>query len=296
MTGSTSGRSFPDSVRGVVDMIFGRWPAWPWSVVVLIAAGGITGGAVAPVLRAWAPDRTAAFGTAACAGYGLVAAALLSLLPRAGRLLTLQRAVTRRPAMVEASWWPLELLAVALRSTPTLRRTLEEFNTAVSAAVGQARTILADRLWPAWLAAFIAPVLGLMTAWQNGAQVQMRMGDGTAPAQVVPAFIAQVSPPMVATIAASLTLVVAIVALDQWTKLLLVKWRGIVEAADGNHPAILERLSVDAAAAAHEAPRGSGIAVTRESAPSPPQERLPITSLDPDTLEREWRESTSRRE
>jgi hypothetical protein len=296
MAGSKSGRGFPVSVRGVVDVIFGRWPAWPWSVVLLIAAGGIAGAAVAPALRAWAPDRAAAFGTAACAGYGLVAAALMSLLPRAGRLLALQRAVRRRPAAVEASWWPLELLAAALRSTPTLRRTLEEFNTAVSAAVGQARTILADRLWPAWVAAFIAPVLGLMTAWHNGAQVQMRMNDGTAPAQVVPAFIAQVSPPMVATIAASLALVVAIVALDQWTKILLVKWRGIVEATDGNHPAIIERLSVDAAAAAHEAPRGAGIAVTRESAPRPPQESLPITSLDPDNLEREWRESTSRRE
>lgn len=296
MASTKSGRDFPVSMRGVIDMIFGRWPAWPWSVIFLLTAGAIAGAASAPTLRAWAPQWVSALGIAACAGYGLVAAALLSLMPRAWKLLSLQRAARGRPASLEESWWPLELLAAALRTTPALRRTLEEFNTAVAAAVGHARTILADRLWPAWVAAFVAPVLGLMTAWHNGAHVQVRMHDAAAPAKVLPAFIAQVSPPMVTTIAASLVLVVVIIAIDQWTKMLLVRWQGIVDAADGSHPAVLERLSLDGAGSAAEPLRGAGIAFSGGAASSAVQESLPITSLDPDELERKWRESTSRAE
>jgi len=287
----TGSRDYPVSMGRVIDLIFGRWPAWPWSVVAVIVAGGVAGAAVSSTLRSWAPDRTAALGTAACTGYGMVVAAFFTLLPRAGKILMLQGAVRRRPPAVEASWWPLELLAVALRSTPALRRTLEEFNSAVNAAVGQARTILADRLWPAWVAAFIAPVLGLITAWQNGAQVQQRVQAGTAATQVMPAFIAQVSPPMVATITVSLALVVAIVALDQWTKRLLVRWRGVVEAADGGHPLVVERLAIEQPGASVAA-RGAAITPAGTPPPSLPDEKLPTTNIDPDELARRWREST----
>lgn len=289
----TTTRDFPVSMSRVIDVIFGRWPGWPWSVVALIIGGGVAGAMASSTLRSWAPERAAALGTAACAGYGMVAAAFLTLLPRAGRILMLQGAVRRRPSAVEASWWPIELLAVALRSTPALRRTLEEFNTAVGAAVGQARTILADRLWPAWVAAFVAPVLGLITAWHNGAQVQQRMQVGTAATQVMPAFIAQVSPPMVATIAASLALVVAIVALDQWTKRLLVRWRGVVEATDGGHPVVIERLAIEQPGATVAAVRGASVAAVGVPPPTLPDEKLPTTTIDPDELARRWRESSS---
>lgn len=276
------GPRLPDSIRGATEAIFGRWPAWPWSMLGLVAAGGVAGAAAAPALRAAEVANPAAMGTAACAGYGIVAAALVSLLPRAWRLLTLRRAVIRRPTTVDASWWPLELLAVALRSKPELQRTQEHFPTAVGAAVDQIRTILSDRLWPAWVTAFVAPVLGLMTAWHNGAQVQLRLQDGDAPTAVFPAFVAQVSPPMVATIAAALALIVAVVALDQWTKGLLLRWAGIVEASDVDHPAVREQFSGEPAGE----PERPGTEKT-------PAERRHV---DPDELERRWRASTPRGE
>ena len=133
-------------------------------------------------------------------------------------MVTLWGGIARRPTTIDGAWWPLDLLVAALATTPMLRRTPEEFTTAVTAASGQARSLLADRLWPAWTAAFVAPVLGLITAWQNGSRVQVRLQQGEEVATVFPAFIAQVSPPMVATIAASLALMVTLVAIDQWTK------------------------------------------------------------------------------
>lgn len=271
-----------DSIREATEVIFGRWPAWPWSVLGLIVACGVAAAAAAPALRAAEVANPAALGTAACAGYGIVAAALASLLPRAWRLLSLRRDVVRRPNDVDATWWPLELLAVALRSKPELQRTQEHFPAAVGAAVDQMRTILADRLWPAWVTAFVAPVLGLMTAWHNGAQVQSRLQDGDAPAAVFPAFVAQVSPPMVSTIAAALALIVAVVAIDQWTKGLLLRWGGIVEAADVDHPAVRQQLSGEPIGEPHQ--------------PATERTMEERRHVDPDELERRWRASAARGE
>lgn len=280
----TTGREprFPDSIRDAIDSLFRHRPAWPWSVLGFVAAGGFAGAAAAPAIRATHAVDPAALGTAACAGYGIVTAALMSLLPRVGRLLSLRREVIRRPPVLDEAWWPLEFLTVALRSQPKLQRTEEHFNASVGAAMSEARTILSDRLWPAWVTAFIAPVLGLMTAWRNGAQVQSRLQDGDAPAAVFPAFVAQVSPPMVATIAASLVLIVAVVALDQWTKGLLLRWRGIVEESDANHPVVRARLAAEPDAAPEQAVAGRTKA-----------DRSPI---DPNELERKWRESATRSE
>jgi len=214
---------------------------------------------------------------------------MLSLLPRLGKLAILWRGVVRRPADVDASWWPLKLLTAALVATPKLRRTPQEFRSAVEVAGGQARSILADRLWPAWVVAFVAPVLGLITAWQNGAKVQVRLQRGEEISTVFPAFIAQVSHPMVATIAASLSLMVAIVVIDQLTKGLLRQWCGVIEATDGDQPCVAERLGGE-----EYRERLEHLSQVDRSVPQP--KKLPTHHLDPDELDAMWNQSHSRDE
>ena len=288
----TTERAGAPSLRREVDAVFGRWPAWPWSVLAFLFAGGVVGLVAAPALRRAGAIDPAALGTAACAGYGIVVAALVSLLPRVGRLVTLWGGIARRPTTIDGAWWPLDLLAAALATTPMLRRTPEEFTAAVTAASGQARSLLADRLWPAWTAAFVVPVLGLITAWQNGSRVQVRLQQGEEVATVFPAFIAQVSPPMVATIAASLALMVTLVAIDQWTKALLRRWTGVIDVTDGEHPAVVERLSQDEFR--DSTPRPAAVAPS--VAPAPEPRNLPTHPLDPDELDALWRRSDPRRE
>jgi uncharacterized integral membrane protein len=197
--------------------------------------------------------------------------------------------VTSRPAAIDESWWPLKLLAPALVATPSLRRTPQEFKSAVAAAGGRIRSILADRLWPAWVVAFMAPVLGLITAWQNGARVQLRLQQGEDVATVFPAVIAQVSPPMVATIATSLTLMVAIVVIDQWTKGLLGRWSGIVEPADGEHQCVIDRLG-------REEFRDVAGPSRPHVTPNPMTKSTRDDEIDPDELAEMWNRSRSRDE
>jgi len=282
-------RAGATSLRSVITEVFGRWPAWPWSVLGLIVAGGVVGLVAGSALGGTGEEGRAALGKAACVGYGLVAAAALSLLPRVGKLAMLWPGAARRPAAIDDSWWPLKLLAPALVGTPRLRRTQQEFKAAVAAAGGQARSILADRLWPAWVVAFVAPVLGLITAWQNGARVQLRLQQGEDVATVFPAVIAQVSPPMVATIAASLALMVVIVVIDQWTKGLLRRWSGIVEPADGEHQCVTERLGREEFRETGDTPRAP-VRPDPKAAPKRDDE------IDPDELDEMWNRSRARDE
>ena len=282
-------RADATSLRGVVDEVFGRWPASPWSVLGLIVAGGVVGLVAGSALGGTGEESRAALGKAACAGYGLVVAAMLSLLPRVGKLAMLWRGVTRRPAAIDDSWWPLKLLAPALVATPSLRRNQQEFKSAVATASGQIRSILADRLWPAWVVAFVAPVLGLINAWQNGARVQLRLQQGEDVATVFPAVVAQVSPPMVATIAASLALMVAIVVIDQWTKGLLRRWSGIVETSDGEHQYVIDRLG-------REEFRDVAGTSRPHVTPDPKTKSTRDDEIDPDELAEMWNRSRSRDE
>lgn len=279
-------RAAGTSLRGMVDAVFGRWPAWPWSVLGLLAGGGVAGFLVAPAVRAACAADGAALGDAACAGYGLVLAGLVALVPRCLKLADLYRGLVRRPADAGATWWPLDLLAGALVNTPTLRRTPQEFRSAVESAAGHTRSILADRLWPLWAAAFTAPVLGLITAWQNGARVQVLVQDGQDFAAVFPAFIAAVSPPMVATIGASLILMLAVVAIDQWGKALLRRWCATVDVADGDRPAVVQHLGGTDFRDVAAAPRAAPVA----------EPKLPTHDLDPDEIEARWRRSGGRGE
>lgn len=282
-------RAGATSLGGVVDEVFGRWPAWPWSVFGLIVAGGVVGLVTGSALGGTGEESSAALGKAACAGYGLVVAAILSLLPRVGKLAMLWRGVVRRPAAIDDSWWPLKLLAPALVATPSLRRTPQEFASAVAIAGGRIRSILADRLWPAWVVAFVAPVLGLISAWQNGARVQLRLQQGEEVATVLPAVIAQVSPPMVATIAASLALMLAIVVIDQGTKSLLRRWIGIVEPADGEHQSVIDRLGREEFRDVLRPP-------LPHVAPNPKTTSTRDDEIDPDELAEMWRRSSARDE
>jgi hypothetical protein len=284
------------TLRRSVERVFGRWPAWPWSVLVLLAAGGGAGFVVGSALRDAEETPPAALGAAASVGYGLVAAAIVSVLPRLGTLLRLSRGVMRRPSAIGEEWWPLQLLGPALRATPRLRRTQEEFRFAVDSAGGQARSMLADRLWPAWVVAFVAPVLGLITAWQNGARVQVRLQQGEPIASVFPAFIAQVSPPMVAAIGASLVLMVMLVVADQWTKAILRRWCGVVEHGDGEHPVVLALLGQDDFRVREADTPPEPPSVSPDPAPpgKPTGSNRPNHIADPDVLRRLWEQTGSR--
>lgn len=289
-----TGRDAVASIRQTTDAIFGRWPAWPWSVLLLIAAGGVVGAGAAPSVRAMGAANPAAIGTFACAGYGIVTAAFVALLPRGIKLLLLQRAAMRRPAEIDSLWWPLKLLPPALAATPTLRRTPEEFAAAVDVAGREVRGILAHRLWPAWMAAFIAPVLGLLTAWQNGATVKVELSPDAGPGMVLPALVSQVSPPMVVTITASLALMVTAVALDQWTKGLLQRWKGVIEVADGSNSWVVSQLSLDPVS---ESPGGrvpeQSSSLRSPEKPNKPEDKRPQHSLDPEELDRIFQQSKS---
>jgi hypothetical protein len=287
MTAPDFRRDRSASLHGAIDAVFGRWPAWPWSVLALIVAGGFLGAFVVPALRAATAASPAALGRYAGAGYGIVLVAFGVLFTRAARLLLLQSRIARRPGQFNEGWWPLRLLPAALASTPTLRLTNGEFAAAVDAMSEKARTVLAHRLWPIWAVAFTAPVLGLITAWQNGGTVQMRVRQDDTPATLLPAIISQVSPPMVATIAASLVLMVAVVMIDQWTKSLLHRWRLVVEQADSQHPAVVSQLG-------HEDPA----VATKPQAPpplppplAPDQHKLTTHPLDHEELARRWNQS-----
>jgi hypothetical protein len=224
-----------------VDDVFGRPPAWPWSVVAWIAGGGVAGALAASLFAPAGDAPYPALRWAACAGYGIVAAALLAVLPRAGRLVGLRSALANRPAADGGEpWWPLRLLAAALRGTPGRRRTQQEFDDAVSRAVPAARSLLIHRCWPAWLAAFIVPVLGLLSAWEAGKQIEVVAGQSGS--DILMQFVPRVSPPMVATIAAALGLMVVLAILDQLTMGLLQRWSTTMTFSDGATPGVAQLL------------------------------------------------------
>lgn len=223
--------------RAVTD-IFGNPPGWPWSIVAWIACGGFVGAIASALLVPAGGVPHPALRWAACAGYGIVAAALVAVLPRAARLAALRSSLAKGPAgdAGDRSWWPLRLLAAALRGTSSLRLTQQDFDTAVNRAWQAARSILVQRFWPAWIAAFVVPVLGLLSAWEAGKQIELVGGESAA--DVLRQFVPQVSPPMVATIAASLVLMVVLAVLDQLTAGLLQRWRRSVQFADRGSPAV----------------------------------------------------------
>jgi hypothetical protein len=229
----------------------------------------------------------------AAAGYGVAIGGFLTLLPQLVMVMRLRAGLATRPDGEDPgrTWWPLVLVASALRDTPLLRRTADDFRTAVQGFVPVARGLLAQRLWPACAAAFVAPVLGLVSAWISWSKHlpdAVRVASETVAQQsdTQPVQILEVTPvvdwglvawPMIITISLSLALMIAVVIIDQLSGRLLQTWASRVRPLDAESSFVQEQLL-----------RGQGgatvaIAGGRESAdksslpPSPP----PTTALQP---------------
>ena len=228
-------------LAAAIEEVFGVWrPAVSWGVIIASGVAGWclaawpaeTGGVPREWLRPWA-----------CAGYGIAAGGLLTLLPRVWKLVQLSATLSRRPTRESVAddvglWWPLQLVTAALRHTPLLRMTAQDFATATAGLVGEVRGLLAHRSWPASAAAFTAPVLGLVSAWWtwghyiNAIELDRQAVDATAAPFGVVAW------PMMLTILAGLVVMLAVVATDQMTRGLLQRWSTNVRFEDAAAPAV----------------------------------------------------------
>ncbi len=260
-------------------------PNRAWLAAAFILACGL-GAAGMAMLRpsAWEPLRPLA-----CGGYGLAIGGLLSVLPRLVSLFALGSALNRRPATEDPSrpWWPLQLVASALRDTPSLRRTADDFRTAVQGFAPQARALLGQRLWPACVAAFAAPVLGLVSAWVSwsvhlpeAVRLAQERGVESDQTTVVPVVDwSVVAWPMIITIGLSLAVMLAVVLADQLARRLFQRWAQAVRPLDADSQYVQERLAAvaeDQLAALGERPVAQRPVEPRPvpvSQPAPPPEK-----------------------
>jgi len=220
-----------------------------WLAAAFILACGL-GGAGLAILR---PSAREPLRPLACAGYGLAIGGLLSVLPRFVSLLALGSAINRRPATEDPArpWWPLQLVASALRDTPSLRRTADDFRTAVQGFVPEARGLLGQRLWPACVAAFAAPVLGLVSAWVSwsvhlpeAVRLAQERGLESDQTEVLPVVDwSVVAWPMIITIGLSLAVMLAVVLADQLARRLFQRWTEAVRPLDADSQYVQERLA-----------------------------------------------------
>jgi hypothetical protein len=255
-------------LAAAVRDVFGGGATWvSW---IVIAVAGILGYLVLPLV-AGSGDVGGSLKPWACAAYGISLGGLLTLLPRAVSLAGLGGSLGRRPgpeaeADTDHPWWPLRLVAAALQNTPPLRRTDQDFTNAVAEFAPRARGLLGQRLWPACAAAFTAPALGLISAWDTWGEYVSK-GLVEAGKRSVAGVVAW---PMIISIAAALLLMLMIVAVDQWTRSLLQRWSTSVNPLDAqsafvaaNLPAAISPVAASAlpAAAAYmterEPPRGA---------------------------------------
>lgn len=279
-----NGRDSGYTLKQAVDDVFGTWPFAPWSQLVVIVAGGFLGALASSWLQPERGLQAAEFRWAACAGYGLVVAALVTQLPRAVRLCQLWSGSRRRAVGDEQAsgpWWPLRLLAAALRGLPLQQIGQANFALAVDRTARQARDLLTQRMWPSCVAAFTAPVLGLLSAWESGSQAVREATPAAAPeaGDVYMRFLLQVSPPMVATISAGLGLMVLLAVLDQLTKGLLQRWATDVALADKDDTFVTSNCG-DAGGDG-----GGGYGTGTPSEPPPPM-TPPGPQINADDLER----------
>lgn len=232
----------------IADVFGAGRPAVSWAVIVLLGLVGWWAGArpdgPEPTAREWLRPW-------ACAGYGVAAGALITLLPRALKVLTLNTTLSRRPTVELAShadsWWPLRLMTAALRHTPLLRMTAQDFTTSLASLVSEVRGLLSQRLWPACAAAFTAPVLGLVSAWLTWGHSISFIDRQTIDAAAVPFGV--VAWPMILTILAGLAVILAVVVVDQMTRALLQRWSTSMRLEDVAAPAVQAGLAALAAAA-----------------------------------------------
>lgn len=202
--------------------VFGTGATWLSWVAITVA--GVLGFFVSPFVSG-SGEGSEWLKPWACAAYGVCLGGLATLLPGTLTLVQLGGGLRRRPAAeamadVENPWWPLRLVAAALQNTPALRRTDQDFSNAVTECAPRVRALLGQRLWPACAAAFTAPALGLISAWFTWNEY-VNLGRVEAGKASVAGAVAW---PMILSIAAALLLMLAIVAVDQWTRSLTQRW------------------------------------------------------------------------
>jgi len=219
--------------------VFGRWPVWPWSVLGVIVACGLIGLAVAPLFAPSEGQPHPALRRAAVMGYGMAIGAFITVVPGLLSLQQRSRDLRQRPDH-DVDWWPYQLLASALIDVPALRATPEDFGAAVDRTRVRSRELLAFQLWPVAVAAFVIPVLGLLSAWESGQTVIFT--EEREPARVFPEIISQVSPPMISTIVVGLMVILLVVGIDQWTRSLLAGWADRVRFTDAESQQVQVRL------------------------------------------------------
>lgn len=267
-----------------VREVFGPDLAWvSWAVV---AGCGLLGAACAGFFDG-APDAPRRWaGPFTCAAVGVVAGGLITLVPRLIGLVTLSAAIRTRPADagdVDRPWWPLRLAAAALANTPPLRRTAQDFTEAVAAVIPHVRGLVGRRLWPACAAAFAAPALGLVGAWQAwGAFV----GAGPLQPGRVPSVGEKAWQPMILSIFAALVLMLAVIGVDQWIRRLLQRWATTVRDTDAATGFVAARLGDGLLMPASSPsipvlPGGPGdVTMPPERRPPPPAPTAPPISSD----------------
>jgi hypothetical protein len=224
----------------------------------------------------------------AAAGYAVAVAGLATLVPKALQVFQLQRSVDQRPTDHDPArpWWPLVLVASALRDTPSIRRTAEDVRNAMAGFVPQARNLLAQRLWPACTAAFVAPVLGLVSAWiswkvhlPEAVRVAKEIGQHQDIETAVPGVDwGAVAWPMVIAIALSLLLMLAAVVIDQMNRRLLLHWATAIQASDAESRFVKETL-------ADETPPPPGVQTSSIASPPPHTLNPPPASPQPLTAD-----------
>jgi len=267
------------SPEAAIVTVVGPNRAW-WSAAWIVACG--VGAAGLAILR---PPTWEALRPWACAGYGVAIGGLISIVPRFVSLFALGSTLNRRPATEDPArpWWPLRLVVSALRDTPSLRRTADDFRTAVQGFGAQARGLLGQRLWPACVAAFVAPALGLVSAWLSwkvhlpeAVRLAKEAGLKSDRSEVVPVVDwSVVAWPMVITIVLSLGLILAVVLADQVARRLFQRWAESVRPLDADSQFVQERLA--ALADGHPAAAGERAIQNRPAEHRP----RPVDSPDP---------------
>jgi hypothetical protein len=226
--------------------VFGSWrPAVSWGLII---ACGVAGWCAAPWFVGSGEAAREWLRPWACAGYGIAAGGLLTLLPRAWKLMQLNATLSRRPspeilADEVGGWWPIRLVAAALRYTPLLRMTAQDFAVATAGLVGEVRGLLAHRSWPACAAAFTAPVFGLVSAWLTWGRSINAVDIDRQAVDAMAAPFGVVAWPMIFTILAGLMVMLAVVVIDQMTCGLMQRWSTNVRFEDAAAPGVQARLA-----------------------------------------------------